>query len=313
MSVPDYQSLMFPVLTELADGRERQLRDVRDAVAGSLQLTTDELAELLPSGRQTLFANRANWAHIYLKEAGLLRTVRRGIYQITERGRAALRDCGGALNIAYLRRFPEFLDFMARASASSVSAGDAAQSLTTPASVEREAQTPDEQAREGYRRARGGTAAELLDRVRRVSPAFFEKLVVDLLVAMGYGGSHDDAASVIGHSGDEGIDGIIKEDRLGLENIYVQAKRWKEGSTVGRPDIQQFAGALQGQKARKGVFITTSSFTRDARDYAKAVQATIVLIDGLQLAEYMLECGVGVSVQETLKLFKVDEDYFVEE
>lgn len=149
--------------------------------------------------------------------------------------------------------------------------------------------------------------------MRRASPAFFEQLVVDLLVAMGYGGSHDDAASVIGRSGDGGIDGIIKEDKLGLESIYIQAKRWKEGSTVGRPDIQQFAGALQGQKARKGVFITTSSFTRDARDYANAVQATIVLIDGQQLAEPMLDHGVGVSVQETFRLFKVDEDYFVEE
>lgn len=313
MSVPDYQSLMYPVLVELGDGRERVLRDVRDAVAARLNLTPDDLARMLPSGRQTLFANRANWAHIYLKEAGMLRTTRRAVYQITDRGLETLRDCGGSINIAYLRRFPEFLDFMARANASRNEEAAGSPATSSPAEIVREQQTPDEQAREGYRRARSAVAAELLDRMRGVAPAFFEKLVVDLLVAMGYGGSHDDAASVIGRSGDEGIDGIIKEDRLGLENIYVQAKRWKEGSTVGRPDIQQFAGALQGQKARKGVYITTSSFTREAREYAKAVQATIVLVDGQHLAELMLDHGVGVSVQETIRLFKVDEDYFVEE
>lgn len=313
MTVPDYQSLMYPVLAELGDGRERVLRDVREAIAARLSLTAEDLSQMLPSGRQTLFANRANWAHIYLKEAGLLRVPRRAVYQITDRGRQALQDCEGTINVAYLRRYPEFLAFIARSSSSGDSEASEKPASGSLPEVVREQQTPDEQAREGYRRARRGVAAELLDRMRGVSPAFFEKLVIDLLVAMGYGGSHDDAAAVIGRTGDEGIDGIIKEDRLGLENIYVQAKRWKEGSTVGRPDIQQFAGALQGQKARKGVYITTSSFTRDARDYARAVQATIVLIDGQQLAELMLDHGVGVSVQETIRLFKVDEDYFIEE
>lgn len=313
MPIPDYQSLMVPVLAELGDGRERLLRDVRDQVATKLQLTDADLAEMLPSGRQSVFANRANWAHVYLKQAGLLQTVRRGVYQITERGRQVLRERPEAINNSYLRQFPEFLEFLERAFRSG-SAEETTPNPATPAvNLELGSQTPDEQVREGYRRARSGVAAELLDRMWRVTPAFFEKLVVDLLVAMGYGGSHDDAASVIGRSGDEGIDGIIKEDKLGLENIYIQAKRWKENSTVGRPDIQQFAGALQGQKARKGVFITTSSFTRDAREYAKAVQATIVLIDGPQLAELMLDHGVGVSVQETIKLFKIDEDYFVDD
>ncbi len=314
MAVPDYQSLMHPVLAELSDGRERLLRDVRDAVAANLRLTPEELAQVIPSGRQTLFANRANWAHIYLKEAGLLRTVRRGVYQITDEGRNALRSCGGAINISYLRRYPAFLEFMERSNASSTKQEGGGANEDSTSATKQETLTPDEQAREGYRRARSGIAAELLDRMRRVSPAFFETLVVDLLVAMGYGGSHDDAAaSVVGRSGDEGIDGIIKEDKLGLENIYVQAKRWQADSSVGRPDIQQFAGALQGKKARKGVFITTSTFTREARSYADSVQAAIILIDGQQLAELMLDHGVGVSVQETFKLFKVDEDYFVEE
>lgn len=313
MSVPDYQSLMYPVLSELGDGKERQLRDVRDRVASRLKLTNEDLALMIPSGRQSMFANRANWAHVYLKQAGLLQTVRRGVYQITDRGREALREPQETINNEYLRQFPEFLAFLERIySTESEATGDTRPS-TTAVSVESTSQTPDEQVREGYRRARSGVAAELLDRMRRMSPSFFEQLVVDLLVAMDYGGSHADAAAVIGRSGDGGIDGIIKEDKLGLENIYVQAKRWKEGSTVGRPDIQQFAGALQGQKARKGVFMTTSSFSREAREYAHAVQATIVLIDGQQMAELMLDHGVGVSVQETIKLFKVDEDYFVEE
>lgn len=313
MAVPDYQSLMYPALAVLSDGRERALRESRDLIASRLALSDSDLAELIPSGRQTLFANRANWAHVYLKQAGLLRTVRRGIYQITDRGKEALREDPGSIDNAYLRRFPEFLEFLERSLGSGGESESSKPATVAPGNEGLDAQTPDEQVREGYRRARGGVAAELLDRVRRASPAFFEQVVVDLLVAMGYGGSHADAASVIGRSGDGGIDGIIKEDKLGLESIYIQAKRWKEGSTVGRPDIQQFAGALQGQKARKGVFITTSSFTREAAEYANAVQATIVLIDGLQVAQLMLDHGVGVSVQENFKLFKVDEDYFVEE
>ena len=313
MAVPDYQSLMYPALAVLSDGRERALRDSRNLISSRLALSASDLAELIPSGRQTLFANRANWAHVYLKQAGLLRTVRRGVYQITDRGKEALRESSGSINNAYLRRFPEFLEFLERSFGTGATSKTSEPTAEAPGNGGLDAQTPDEQVREGYRRARAGIAAELLDRVRRASPAFFEQLVVDLLVAMGYGGSHADAASVIGRSGDGGIDGIIKEDKLGLESIYVQAKRWKEGSTVGRPDIQQFAGALQGQKARKGVFITTSSFTRDAAEYAIAVQATIVLIEGLQVAQLMLDHGVGVSVQETFKLFKVDEDYFVEE
>jgi restriction system protein len=313
MAVPDYQSLMHPVLAEHADGREKSLSAMRESVSKKLALTAEDLAEVLPSGRQTRYNNRANWAHVYLKQAGLLKQIRRGVYQITDRGQQALRDSSGRIDNNFLDQFPEFLEFKARTGKPALDGGSPQAISSIATDSEGDDLTPDEMVREGYRRARSGVAAELLDRLRRVSPAFFEQAVVDLLVAMGYGGSHDDAASVIGRTGDGGIDGIIKEDRLGLESIYVQAKRWKEGSTVGRPDIQQFAGALQGQKARKGVFMTTSSFTRDAKEYAHAVQATIVLIDGQQMAELMLDSGVGVSVQETIKLFKVDEDYFIEE
>jgi restriction system protein len=313
VAVPDYQSLMHPVLEALSDGRERPIKDVRARVAAQIGLTADDLAEMVSSGRETLFTNRANWAHTFLRQAGLLQTTRRGVYQITDRGREALRSSRGPVKNDYLKQFPEFLEFMERSFGQTPRREGARPVEESTTEVELKEQTPDEQMREGYLRARGGVAADLLDRMRTVSPAFFEKLVVDLLVAMNYGGSHADAASVLGRSGDGGIDGIIKEDKLGLESIYLQAKRWKEGSNVGRPDIQQFAGALQGQKARKGVFITTSSFSREAHDYAKAVQATIVLIDGQRLAELMLDHGVGVSVQETFRLFKIDEDYFVEE
>lgn len=317
MAIPDYESMMFPVLEVLADGREWPVAESRVLVAKNLNLSQADLAELLPSGKQGRFANRLSWAQGYLKEAGLLRSVRRGVYQITDRGRLALKEANGRIDNSYLSRYLEFLEFRSRSNrpeAAPVSnmVSDVPEKYQ-PTTVLPADLTPDEMMREGYISARRRVAGELLERVMRASPAFFEELVIDVLVAMGYGGSYADAASVVGQSGDGGIDGIIKEDRLGLESIYIQAKRWKEGLVVGRPDIQQFAGALQGQRARKGVFITTSKFSKEALEYAKAVQVTIVLIDGRQLAELMLDHEVGVSAKETLKLFRLDEDYFVEE
>jgi restriction system protein len=307
MPVPGFQELTLPVLRAFADGHERTTREVRDRVATSLQLTAQDLAESLPSGRQTRYANRAAWAHVYLKMAGLLESPRRGVYRITERGRGVLMAPPARIDIPFLMQFPEMVEFRNRR-------GDDQEAETATgvehvtAAVEL---TPDEQIRAGYQRLRDSLAAQLLTRVLQASPGFFESLVVELLVAMGYGGSHEDAASVVGRSGDAGIDGIIKEDRLGLESIYVQAKRWE--GTVGRPTIQQFAGALQGHRARKGVLITTSSFSRDAVEYAKNLQITIVLIDGAQLAQFMIDFGVGVSEVETVRLKRLDEDYFAEE
>jgi len=278
MSVPDFQTLMLPVLKQLAAGGEQPPATVREAVAAALQLTPEDLAALLPSGRQTTFANRVAWALGYLKQAGLLESPRRGVYRLTDRGRAALSEDVDRVDIQYLMRFPEFVAFRTPGSPTQPEVD-----LTLGAAKsEGSTLTPDEQMRLGYTRLRESLAAQVLDRVRQVSPKFFEELVVDLLVAMGYGGSREDAAAVVGRSGDEGIDGIIKEDRLGLDAIYVQAKRWKE--SVGRPDIQRFAGALQGQRARKGVFITTSTFTPDSKVYATNLQTTIVLIDGKELA-----------------------------
>jgi len=310
VAIPDYQTLMLPLLQFAADGRERSKRQAVEALAVQFRLTADELATLLPSGRQGLFDNRVAWARSYLKHAGLLDAPRRGVFVITERGRQLLAEGVTRIDNRVLARYPEFLDFTSGATRKR---GESAVDLVAQSDERESDLTPDEWIRAGHKQLRETLAAELLQRIGKASPRFFEGLVVDLLVAMGYGGSHEDAARVVGQSGDGGIDGIIKQDRLGLDNIYVQAKRWQPGSTVGRPDVQQFAGALHGRKASKGVFITTSAFSREAVEYARGVQTAIVLIDGKELAELMLDYGIGVSLQETIRLQRVDEDYFVEE
>ncbi len=303
--IPDFQTLMLPVLCRLDSGGEQPSTSVRDAVATELQLSPEDLAIMLPSGRQTTFRNRVAWALSYLKQAGLAESPSRGVYRITNRGKQVLADPPERIDISYLMQFPEFVAFRS-------SGTDEAESVTpTKAAAESTPLTPDEQIRLGYDRLQTNLAAEVLERVRQSSPEFFEELVVELLVAMGYGGSREDASAVVGGRGDEGIDGIIKEDRLGLDTIYLQAKRWKD--SVGRPEIQRFAGALQGQRARKGVFITTSGFTADARSYAANLQTTIVLVDGPQLAQLMLENGVGVTQTGVVRLLRLDEDYFIEE
>jgi restriction system protein len=305
MPVPDFQTLMLPVLRTLGDGQEQAPAIVRQKAAHEFRLTESDLAELLPSGRQTTFANRVAWGLAYLKQARLIDSPRRGSYRITDRGREVLSAGPSRIDIEFLKRFPEFQEFRFG------SGSESTPSPRSPNGVAAPELTPDEQLREGYSRLRQGIAAQLLDRIKQSSPKFFEALVVDLLVAMGYGGSREDAASVVGGGGDEGIDGIIKEDPLGLDTIYVQAKRWS--NTVGRPDIQRFAGALQGQRARKGVFITTSSFSADARSYAANLQTTIVLIDGPQLADLLLTHAVAVTESASFRVWKIDEDYFNED
>lgn len=300
MPVPDFQTLMLPALRVLSTVSPATAMQVRAALAVEFGLTAAELAELLPSGRQTAFANRVAWAYSYLKQAGLIASPRRGVYEITARGRETLAQSPARIDIPFLSRFPEFQALRQPSVNAQSETALPAQTLT--------ALTPDEQIRAGYKRLREALAAQLLERTLSLSPSSFERLVVDVLVGLGYGGSRLDAAEVVGGGGDEGIDGIIKEDRLGLESIYVQAKRWQ--GTVGRPEIQRFAGALQGQRARKGIFITTSTFTADAVSYARGLQTTIVLIDGRQLAELMMEAGVGVSPAEEIRILKADEDYF---
>ena len=301
MPVPDFQTLMLPALRVLSSISPATATQVRTALASHFRLTDEELAELLPSGRQTTFSNRVAWAYSYLKQAGLISSPKRGTYEITTRGNEVLGENPLRIDISFLSRFPEFQAF--RQPATDNHTNDLVDSSAEDLTL-----TPDEQIRAGYKKLREALVAQLMERAQNVTPSSFERLVVDVLVGLGYGGSRLDAAEVVGGGGDEGIDGIIKEDRLGLDSIYVQAKRWQ--NTVGRPEIQRFAGALQGQRARKGIFITTSSFSSDAVAYARSLQTTIVLIDGRRLAELMIEASIGVSTSEEISILKADEDYF---
>ena len=297
MSIPDFQTLMLPLLMLAGDRQEHILSETVDVLASQFDLSEDERRELLASGRQATFDNRVGWARTYLKKAGLLEYTGRGRFRITERGLQVLEDKPSEINIKFLDRFPEFVEFRTK--------------RKRPDDTEDEGQvelTPEEFLESSYKGLRSELAHELLQRVGECSPRFFEKLVVDLLVAMGYGGSRADAGRAVGGSGDGGIDGIIKEDKLGLDAVYIQAKRWKEA--VGRPIVQGFAGSLQGEKASKGVLITTSRFSSDARDFADKLDRRIVLIDGEELAELMIDHGVGVTDVDTYVVKAIDMDYF---
>lgn len=301
MPVPDYQSLMLPLLQLLADGRDRSVREIRDALALEFSLGEDDLRETISSG-QRMFDNRLGWARTYLKQAKLLQTPERGRWRITPRGLSVLSERPQRIDAAYLRRYTEFVEFQQRrSSAEGASNGQDGGS-------QEDDKTPEETLDETYQALRRNLAEELLERVRECSPSFFEELVVDLLVAMGYGGSRSDAAKAVGGSGDGGVDGIISEDRLGLDVLYVQAKRWQ--GNVGRPIVQAFAGSLEGLRARKGILITTSQFTKDAEEYVRMIEKRIILIDGQRLAQLMIDAGVGVSVVSTYSIHRVDMDYF---
>lgn len=304
MAVPDFQSVMLPLLKVLGDGEEHSLHEVIETLADQFALTDEERRELLPSGRQAKLANRIGWARTYMKKAGLLESTGRGKFRINGRGLSVLRENPLEINVKYLEQFPEFLEFRdgSTRDANSDLKDDAADKI----------KTPEEILEAGYQNLRGDLALDLLDRIMGCSPEFFEKLVVDLLVAMGYGGSRRDAGEAVGRSGDGGIDGIIKEDKLGLDAVYIQAKRWE--GTVGRPAVQAFAGSLMGNRAGKGVFITTSQFTKEASDYVKAIQQPkIVLIGGEQLAQFMIDHDIGVADVATYRVKRVDLDYFGEE
>jgi len=304
VAIPDYQTVMLPLLRFAGDGQEHSLRETIDALAEEFGLTPDERKELLPSGQQEVFDNRVGWARTYLTKAGLLQKTRRSHYAISDRGRDALVHNPNRIDVKFLKQFEDFREFQAlkgTRSGLSVSATEIAVDQDT---------TPEESLESAYSRLRGALASEVLQQVKSASPSLFEKLVVELLVKMGYGGSRQDAGRAIGRSGDEGIDGIIKEDRLGLDIIYIQAKRWESG--VGRPEVQKFAGALQGQRAKKGIMITTSSFSGEARDYVSKIENKIVLIDGAQLADLMIDHNLGVSPMASYEVKKIDTDYFTE-
>jgi restriction system protein len=301
MAVPDFQSFFAPLLNAMADGGEHTLVDVRQQVQSALNLSEADLLERLPRGNQTKFVNRLAWAGVYFAKAGVLKRVRRGVFQITDRGKDLLNEKHQRISVKILSRYPEFVEFHK----GSADHGDA-----QPLNGKEVAQTPEEQLAASYEVLRQTLAAELLDTVKKSSPAFFEKLVIELLVAMGYGGSIDDAGRAVGGAGDGGIDGIIKEDRLGLDVVYIQAKRW--GGVVGRPVVQAFAGSLEGHRARKGVLITTSGFSQDAFDYIQRIEKKIVLIDGKQLTDYMIDFEVGVTKGKAYVVKKIDQDYFEE-
>lgn len=303
MPIPDYQTLMLPLLRFAADGNDHTTREAVEVLATEFQLTPAERSELLASGQQAIFNNRVGWANSYLKKAGLLESPRRGALRITARGKEILGDNPTRIDVKYLERFPEFIEFR------DASRNNRETTTTESVAIATE-QTPEEALELAHQSLRLNLAQDILSRILSCSPTFFERLVVELLVKMGYGGSRRDAGERIGQSGDGGIDGIIKEDRLGLDTIYIQAKRWQ--GSVGRPEIQKFVGALQGQRAKKGVFITTSSYTAEAIDYASRIDTKVVLIDGQILANLMMDFDVGVSVSASYIVKRIDSDYFEE-
>jgi restriction system protein len=300
LPIPDYQTVMLPFLAAMSDGNVHRVTDLGKILSSQFMMTDAEMTERIPSGLSTIFENRIGWARTYLKKAGLIEPVSRDQYRITARGLDLLKSKPSKIDAALLKQFPEFIEFIS----------PKADGQTAPVEpVEpSESQTPLEVLESAYQRLRRELADELLQTVTAAAPAFFEHLVVDLLVAMGYGGSLKDAGQAVGRTGDDGVDGIIKEDRLGLDAVYIQAKRWT--ASVGRPEIQAFAGSLEGHRARKGVFITTSQFSKDAREYVTRIEKRIVLIDGEQLAQLMMDFGVGVSEVDTYKVKKLDHDYF---
>lgn len=305
MSVPDFQSCMLPILKLAADRKEHSLSESREVLAAHFGLTDEERSEMLPSGRQRRFDNRVAWAKVYLEQAGLLTSSRRAHFVIADDGLRLLAQEPGRIDISLLEKYPKFQAFRAAARKTDSTASAAL------VSSEAHGATPEETLEQAYQNIRAEIASELLMRVKASSPQFFEELVVELLLKMGYGRNRAEAGRAIGRSGDEGIDGIISEDRLGLETIYIQAKRWE--GTVGRPDVQKFVGALHGKRARKGVFITTGVFSGEAKDYVSHIDPRVVLIDGRELAEYMLDLNLGVTPKTNYEVKRIDSDYFSEE
>lgn len=302
MAIPDFQSIMLPVVRHCRDGQEHTTRDTVEALASEFKLTDEEKKALLPSGVQEIFVNRVAWAKSHLKMAGLLESPRRGVFKITPRGLEVVEGNPPAINLKFLNQFPEYVKFRSTKREKPESAEES--DINHPG-------TPEEALENAHEKIRQELAADLLLRIKSCSPAFFERLVVEVIVKMGYGGTRQDAGKAIGRSGDGGIDGIIKEDKLGLDAIYIQAKRWE--NTVGRPEIQKFVGALTGQRAKKGLFISTSDYSEDAKDYVSRIDTKIVLIDGETLAQLMIDHNVGVSTIATYDLKKIDSDYFSEE
>ena len=300
MAVPDFQSFFLPFLQLLSDGKEHSIRDAYHILANQLELSESDRQQVLPSGQMKTYVNRIGWTRTHLKKAGLIDASKRGHFVITDRGREVLAQCPEKITVKSLQVFPEFQEFRQRN----------IKLIPTDSVVAEVDRTPEEILQEAYLTLRSEVADEIIQLLKSSSPVFFERVVVDLLVSMGYGGSRKAAGKAIGGSGDGGVDGIISEDPLGLDNIYIQAKRWE--NNVGRPQVQAFAGSLEGFRSRKGVMITTSDFSKDARDYVTRIEKKIVLINGEMLAELMLDHNVGVSEKERFVIKRIDTDYFDE-
>lgn len=303
MAIPDFQSFFKPLLDIAADGKEHSLKEAREKIADHFQLDGEDLSELLPSGSQKKFDNRVSWAKSYFVQAKVLEAPRRAHFKITERGKKLHTQGHDRIDVKILNQYPEFVEFH-----TPKQNNEMVISFTPEKEV---SETPEETLEKAYQNIRSDLESEILEQIKANTPAFFEKLVVDLMVAMGYGGSRQDAGKSVGQSGDEGIDGIIKEDRLGLDVIYLQAKRWE--GTVGRPEIQKFVGALHGKRARKGVFITTGKFSQEAFAYVQSIDPKVILIDGRTLAGYMIDFDLGTSTMVVYKVKRMDTDYFVED
>ncbi|MHC4738590.1 MAG: restriction endonuclease [Planctomycetota bacterium] len=303
MAIPDFETLMLPLLKLASDEKEHSTKEATEVLITEFGLTEQEQKQLLPSGTIRVIVNRIGWAATYLKKCRLLESPKRGYFKITQRGIDALNQNISKIDNKYLQQFSEYHEFK------TIKKKKAKIKLRRKID-EDGLQTPEEDMGIAYEELNQNLAQELLDKIKDSSPIFFEILVIELLVKMGYGGSRKDAGQAVGRSGDEGIDGVIKEDRLGLETIYIQAKRWE--NNVSRPEVQKFAGALQGQRAKKGIFITTSAFTKEAMQYASKIENKIVLIDGERLSQLMIEHNIGVSTTASYEVKKIDTDYFDE-
>ena len=301
--IPPFQELMLPIMKVAQDGAEHTARELRQRLAEQLGVTEEERKELLPSGTQPVFTNRIAWARSHLTMAGLLEKTGRGAFRITQRGKDALSSNPAQINLRFLQQFPEYAEARSKAKTDTAVEPAAHASATEVAS-------PQERIELAFRELNNSLTTELRSKLASIDPFRFEQVVLDLLVKMGYGGSKKEAAQVTQRTADEGIDGLINEDRLGLEVIYIQAKRWKH--KVGRPEIQNFVGAIAGKKAGKGIFITTSDFHDNAREYAASLHQKLVLIDGRRLAELMIEHNIGVAPEQPYIIKKIDSDYFEE-
>lgn len=302
MPVPAFQNFFKPLLELASDKQEHSIGEAREVIARKMRIGPEALAELLPSKRQTKFDNRVAWAKSYFIQSKIFEATRRGHFRITERGLELLAQNHERIDLKTLEQYPEFVEF--HTAGKNENQDDFSQQ-------ELQIETPEERLQKAYQSIQAELSNELLNRIKSNSPDFFESLVVDLMVAMGYGGSRDDAGNAIGKTGDEGIDGIIKEDKLGLDVVYLQAKRWE--GTVGRPEIQRFVGALHGKRAKKGVFLTTGRFSDDALDYIRNIDPKVVLIDGQNLAKLMIENNLGTATTATYEVKRIDTDYFEEE